>query len=92
MKEPLENLAFFTKPTEKELQRFAEQLYPKEAALTSLEILSGYRNEFIRNYFFEQMGVNEKQLTIGTVVTNAIKSGYIIESQFDEPGENPSEE
>ena len=80
------------KPTEKELQRFAEQLYPKEAALTSLEILSGYRNEFIRKYFFEQMGVNEKQLTIGTVVTNAIKSGYIIESQFDEHGENPSEE
>ena len=80
------------KPTEKEVQRFAEQMYPKEAALTSLEILAGYRDEFMRKYFFEQMGVNANQLTIGAVVANAKKSGYIIESQIEEPDAETLEE
>ncbi|MBQ9588172.1 MAG: DUF748 domain-containing protein [Bacteroidales bacterium] len=76
------------KPTDKEVQRLAERLYPKDAAISSLENLAGFRNEYLRRFFFEQHGVNERQLKLAPVEMEATRSGYVINSEMAGDGES----
>ena len=81
------------RPSDKEVQRLAERLYPREAAESSLELLAGYRNEALRR-FFDQQGISERQITISQLNTDALKSGYVINSMVigDEGLPGPEDE
>lgn len=68
------------KPSDKEVQRLAEILYPKEASISSLEIVAEHRNAFVRRNF-EQRNISERQLKIAPTQLHSDKSGYIISSQ-----------
>ena len=63
------------------MQRLAEKLYSRDAAQSSLEILAGYRNDFIKKFFSDQ-GIIEKQLVIGTIDNTTDRSGYVINSEM----------
>ena len=69
--------------TDRDVQRLAERLYPKDAAETSLEIVAGYRNEFLKR-FFDGQGIAEKQVIIAPVVSGMSKSGYSISSTLSD--------
>lgn len=69
------------KPSDKDVQRLADKLYPREAAQSSLEILANHRNDFVRRFFSEQ-GVTERQLKIGALENAVDRSGYVINSEM----------
>ena len=69
------------RPTDKDVQRLAERLYPKDAAISSLEIVAGYRNEFLKRFFAGQ-GIGESQVVIAPVADGAQQSGYVINSSL----------
>ncbi|MBP5327651.1 MAG: DUF748 domain-containing protein [Bacteroidales bacterium] len=69
------------KPSDKDVQRLAEKLYSRDAAQSSLEILAGYRNDFIKKFFSDQ-GIIEKQLVIGPIDNTSDRSGYVINSEM----------
>lgn len=69
------------RPQEKDVQRLAERLYPKDAAMSSLEIVAGYRNEFLKRFFAGQ-GIGENQVVIAPLVDGAQRSGYVITSSL----------
>ena len=69
------------RPTDKDVQRLAERLYPKDAAMSSLEIVAGYRNEFLKRFFAGQ-GIGESQVVIAPVADGAQQSGYVITSSL----------
>ena len=79
------------RPTDKEVQRLAEKLYPKDAAVASLELLSGLRNQFLRRFFTEQ-GISEAHLRIDSLTTNETTSGYSINSEYEDDLAEPEEE
>lgn len=70
------------RPSEKEIQRLAERHYPKDAAIESLVYLAGFRDNYLRKFFFEQHGVNKNQLIIAPPETDAARSGYVINSDI----------
>ena len=72
------------RPTEKEVQRLAERHYPKDAAISSLEVLSGYRDNFVRRFFVEENNINPSQLNIAPLTTATKRSGYSINSDMRE--------
>ena len=67
------------RPSDKEIQRLAERCYPKDAALSSLEILAGFRDDYVRRFYSDQ-GINENRLQIGPLQSDSKRSGYGIES------------
>lgn len=67
------------KTGEKDIQRLAEKLYPHDAAVSSLEIVAGYRNEFVRRFFTDQ-GIDNSRLVISSMVIDDLRSGYVINS------------
>ena len=69
------------RPLEKDVQRLAERLYPKDAAMSSLEIVAGYRNEFLKRFFAGQ-DIGENQVVIAPLVDGAQRSGYVISSSI----------
>ena len=69
------------RPQEKDVQRLAERLYPKDAAMSSLEIVAGYRNEFLKRFFAGQ-GIGESQVVIAPLADGAQQSGYVITSSL----------
>lgn len=69
------------RPTDKDVQRLAERLYPKDAAMSSLEIVAGYRNEFLKRFFAGQ-GIGESQVVIAPLADGAQQSGYVITSSL----------
>ena len=69
------------KPSDKDVQRLADKLYPREAAQSSLEILANHRNDFVRRFFSEQ-GITERQLKIGALENAVDRSGYVINSEM----------
>ena len=77
------------RPTDKEVQRLAESLYPKDAAISSLEVLSGYRDGFVRRFFVEQNGITDTQLVVAPLVLDAKRSGYNINSSLREGAAAP---
>ena len=79
------------RPTDKEVQRLAEKLYPKDAAVASLELLSGLRNQFLRRFFTGQ-GISEAHLRIDSLTTNETTSGYSINSEYEDDLAEPEEE
>ena len=70
------------KPTDKDVQRLVERLYPRNAAEASLEIVAQYRDEFLKRFFANQ-GISEKQIVIAPLVDNAMRSGYVLSSSLD---------
>ena len=75
------------RPSEKEVRRFAEQHYSEEAATIVLQNVFRMRDEGIRRYFVEKMGVSEKQISIGELSKVTKKNGYEIKilSDVQEP-------
>lgn len=71
------------RPQEKDVQRLAESLYPKDAAIASLEELSGLRNQMLRRFFTEQ-GINANRLVIAPLTTDSNTSGYSINSEYED--------
>lgn len=69
------------RPTDKEVQRLAERLYPLDAAAESLTIVAGYRDEFLKRFFVGQ-GINEGRISIDTPDNNAMQSGYVVNSSL----------
>lgn len=69
------------RPLEKDVQRLAERLYPKDAAMSSLEVVAGYRNEFLK-LFFAGQGIGENQVVIAPLVDGSQRSGYVITSSL----------
>ena len=69
------------RPQEKDVQRLAERLYPKDAAMSSLEVVAGYRNEFLKRFFAGQ-GIGENQVVIAPLVDGSQRSGYVITSSL----------
>ena len=69
------------RPAERDIQRLAERLYPKDAALSSLTIVAGYRDNFLKR-FFDGQGISEKQVRIAPLVEGAKQSGYVINSEM----------
>lgn len=69
------------RPLEKDVQRLAERLYPKDAAMSSLEVVAGYRNEFLKRFFAGQ-GISENQVVIAPLVDGSQRSGYVITSSL----------
>lgn len=69
------------RPLEKDVQRLAERLYPKDAAMSSLEVVAGYRNEFLK-LFFAGQGIGENQVVIAPIVDGSQRSGYVITSSL----------
>ncbi len=69
------------RPLEKDVQRLAERLYPKDAAMSSLEVVAGYRNEFLKRFFAGQ-GIGENQVVIAPLVDGSQRSGYVITSSL----------
>ncbi len=70
------------KPTDRDVQRLAERLYPRNAAEASLEIVAQYRDEFLKRFFANQ-GIGETQIVIAPLVGNAMRSGYVLSSSLD---------
>ena len=70
------------RPSDKEVQRLAEKLYPHDAAEETLRIVADYRNESIRRFFSEQ-GIDSTRLVIAPLVTGAPQSGYVINSDVE---------
>ena len=79
------------RPTDKEVQRLAEKLYPRDAAVASLELLSDLRSQFLRRFFTEQ-GISEARLRIDSLTTDATSSGYSINSEYEDDLAEPEEE
>lgn len=71
------------RPTEKDAQRLAESQYPKDAAMASLEVLAGMRDQFLRRFFNEQ-GVSASRLVIAPLETDGNSSGYSINSEYED--------
>lgn len=72
------------RPTEKDVRKMAERLYPKDAAIASLEELSAIRDQFLRRFFTEQ-GITANRLVIAPLTTNDIQtSGYSINSEYED--------
>ena len=69
------------RPLEKDVQRLAERLYPKDAAMSSLEVVAGYRNDFLK-LFFAGQGIGENQVVIAPLVDGSQRSGYVITSSL----------
>ena len=69
------------RPTDKEVQRLAERLYPRNAAEASLGIVGTYRDGSVRRFFSEQ-GIDTLRLKIAPPVVNATQSGYVISSSI----------
>lgn len=70
------------KPTDKEVQRLAEKLYPLDAAESSLAIVGDYRNLYVRLFFNEQ-GIDSTRLVIAPMTVSQTQSGYVINSQME---------
>ncbi len=77
------------RPTDKEIQRLAERLYPRDAAESSLAIVGEYRDRNVRRFFSEQ-GIDTLHLLIAPAVMGATQSGYVINSEMR--GEMPDYE
>ncbi len=69
------------RPTDKEVQRLAERLYPHDAAIESLAIVGGYRDEFLKRHFAGQ-GISEGRISVDTPDNNAMQSGYVVNSSL----------
>lgn len=75
------------KPSDKEIQRLAERLYPKDAAVSSLAVVAGFRDDKVRNFFYEQNNIPQSQLIVGEMETAVTKSGYMINSDVRNAGD-----
>ena len=71
------------RPSEKEVQRFAESLYPKDASMASLEVLAGMRDQFVRRFFSEQ-GITMSRFVIAPLDKESKASGYTINSEYED--------
>lgn len=71
------------RPTEKEVQRLAEKFYTKDASIASLEVVAGIRDQFLRRFFSEQ-GITTTRLVVAPLETNGNKSGYSINSEYED--------
>ncbi|MCR5066049.1 MAG: DUF748 domain-containing protein [Bacteroidales bacterium] len=71
------------RPSDKEIQRFAETHYPKDAAMASLEVLAGMRDQFVRRFFSEQ-GIQTTRLAIAPLEKGVQSSGYTINSEYED--------
>ena len=69
------------RPSDKDVQRLAERLYTKDAAVSSLEILSAVRDDYVYKFFTEQNDIDESQIKIAPLVTGVKRSGYSINSE-----------
>lgn len=49
--------------------------------MSSLEIVAGYRNEFLKRFFVGQ-GIGENQVIIAPLVDGSQRSGYVITSSL----------
>jgi len=70
------------RPMERDVQRLAEKLYPKDAAVSSLEVLAGYRNDYLKRFFNEQ-GLSSSRLKVSQFETSTTRTGYVINSEVE---------
>ncbi|MBQ6955957.1 MAG: DUF748 domain-containing protein [Bacteroidales bacterium] len=71
------------RPTDKDIQRLAEKLYSKDAAVASLEVVAGMRDQFLKRFFSEQ-GITTTRLVIAPLTTEEKSSGYSINSEYED--------
>lgn len=71
------------RPQEKEIQKLAESIYPKDAAIASLVALAELRDKFVLRFFTEQ-GIKTNRLVIAPLTTVATTSGYSINSEYED--------
>ena len=71
------------RPSEKEVQRFAESLYPKDASMASLEVVASMRDQFVRRFFSEQ-GISMSRFVIAPLDKESKSSGYTINSEYED--------
>jgi len=69
-------------PSQKEVQRIAEQRYSLEACAEQLRQQVALRNRIMTHYFIEQMNVDASQIVFLPLVEEAAATGYALGSEL----------